>query len=108
MADETTTPVAQEPATPSAPLQLDTNSNGFFIRVNQYRVDGQTGRISPTNRGIRINPMAISHMLWLGQSTDGHEVFTIYFINGLKGLTDWAGTILLDEYGVPTEDVTPV
>ena len=96
MAEETTTPKA-----------IETNSDGFFIRVDEYRRNYETGRISQTGHGLRINPMQVSHMTWLGESTEGNNVWTVWFANGAKAIIDWAGTNAIDEYGVPTEDVTP-
>jgi hypothetical protein len=101
MAEETT------PTTPNQPAQIATNSNGFFIRVDEYKKSTETGRIAQTNHGLRINPMAVSHMTWLGYSTDGDDVWTVHFINGKTAIINWAGTNAIDEYGVPTEDVTP-
>ena len=101
MAEETTTP------TPNQPAQIETNSNGFFIRVDEYRKNVETGRYSNTGHGLRINPMAVSHMTWLGESTNNDNLWTVHFTNGKTAIIDWFGTNAIDEYGVPTEDVTP-
>ena len=85
-----------------------TNSAGFFIRVDEYKKSNATGRISQTSHGLRINPMAVSHMTWLGYSTAGDDVWTVHFINGKTAIINWAGTNAIDEYGVPTEAVGEV
>lgn len=102
MAEETNTP-----NTPNQPAQITSNSVGFFVRVDEYKRNTSTGRISETGHGLRINPMAVSHMTWLGESTEGNNVWTVHFINGKTAIIDWNGTNQIDEYGVPTEDVTP-
>lgn len=76
-----------------------------LVRVNEYRKNtDSTGKVTvdPTGHGIRIHPANVVRLYTAGISSDGHNVFTIFFTDGRTAITDWAGVELINNWVMPS------